>query len=496
MNNKSLNINYILLIIYVCILSCVCTGSSPLLDYMDPDSQNFWLIGRSMAAGQIAYVDIFDHKGPYIFFINALGALISSNSTIGLFILEIIANSVSIVMAFKLSNIILNDDKKSILSAMAYIGISFNYFTYVTGNLTETWTMCFQLITLYCIVKYYYSENIEHPPVYMFVHGLTACIVGFMRPNNAGMWFPFAIILAYRLFKNKRYINFFKNLLALVLGVIVGVVPLTIYGVKYNCFEEIWFGTFEANYIYSVNNKNTNNILNFLKTFVTKPAFIIIVLCIISLIIVAKNLKERDLKITYILMFLTTLVFMNLSLRCDGQYYHLNMVFVLPLVISFFNNFGDKIKVYLWICAIVFATLVVNLQLIKQITKYGNYHYYHESALEMKEIMDENPGDKVMVTGCNSVFYNVTNTLPHIKYFIIYGYGLSQGVFDEPTIQQANSIISCENDYVITLYKDEDRSIIYNLEELDSSICETLNSNYEEVFVNDEINLVMYSKRR
>lgn len=500
MNNSKLRIdwkNIIFLVLNACIMSLVCVGSSPILDYMDPDSQNFWLIGRSMVSGQIAYVDIFDHKGPYIFFINAIGALFNKNFEIGLFILECIAYSTAIIMVYKIAQYFVVSKKNAALSAMAYLGISFNFFTFVTGNLTETWTMPFQLITIYLIVKYYFDENntIEHPPIYMFIHGLCACIVGFMRPNNAGMWIPFAIVLAWRLFKHKKTTNFFKNLGMLVLGVFTGSLPLLIYGFYYDCMEEMWYGTFLANVQYSSNNAGRYGVIQFLKNFVTEPAFIIIIFCIVSSILVIKYVKNKYVVVSYLSMFATTLVFMNLSLRCDGQYYHLSMIFIMPLLFAFFNKLGDKIKLYFWITIIICGTLISNLQLIKQITKYGYFHYFYESAVDMREIMEEVPGDKVLVTGCNSVFYNVTHTIPHIKYFITYGYGLDYNVFPDATNQQVESVCSGENDYLMITFCDEEKKIIYGQEDIDIKIIECLTNQYEIVYENDDINLVMYRKK-
>lgn len=49
-------------------------STSPLYpNYWGSDSAQFQTIGMAWASGKIPYRDIFDHKGPFIFWVNMLG---------------------------------------------------------------------------------------------------------------------------------------------------------------------------------------------------------------------------------------------------------------------------------------------------------------------------------------------------------------------------------------------------------------------------------------
>ena len=48
-------------------------STSPLYSDWGYDSAMFQTIGKYWAQGHLPYVELFDHKGPIIFFINALG---------------------------------------------------------------------------------------------------------------------------------------------------------------------------------------------------------------------------------------------------------------------------------------------------------------------------------------------------------------------------------------------------------------------------------------
>ena len=72
-----------------CLALLVATSSLPLY------ATNFWTdtniyftIGRGMTRGLMPYRDLFDHKGPLLFILYALGAAISDTSFIGVFALE------------------------------------------------------------------------------------------------------------------------------------------------------------------------------------------------------------------------------------------------------------------------------------------------------------------------------------------------------------------------------------------------------------------------
>ena len=67
----------------------IATTSSPLYAAnFWTDSNLYFTIGRGMLEGLMPYRDLFDHKGPLIFMLYALGALVSDTSFFGVFLLE------------------------------------------------------------------------------------------------------------------------------------------------------------------------------------------------------------------------------------------------------------------------------------------------------------------------------------------------------------------------------------------------------------------------
>ena len=68
----------------------ICTKSSPLYPFNDwVDSNAFFTMGKGMINGKVLYRDLFEQKGPLLYFIHGLSYLISNKTFLGVFIFEV-----------------------------------------------------------------------------------------------------------------------------------------------------------------------------------------------------------------------------------------------------------------------------------------------------------------------------------------------------------------------------------------------------------------------
>ena len=73
----------------------ICTKSSPLYPMNDwVDVHCFFTVGRGIRHGMIPYLDLYEQKGPLIYFLYALAALISDNSFLGVFLIVVLCFAV------------------------------------------------------------------------------------------------------------------------------------------------------------------------------------------------------------------------------------------------------------------------------------------------------------------------------------------------------------------------------------------------------------------
>ncbi len=68
-----------------------CSKSSPLYPMNDwVDVNCFYTMGKSLLAGKVPYVDLYEQKGPVLYFVYALIALVSPGSYFGVYVLEVV----------------------------------------------------------------------------------------------------------------------------------------------------------------------------------------------------------------------------------------------------------------------------------------------------------------------------------------------------------------------------------------------------------------------
>ena len=80
-----------------------CTKSSPAYPINDwCDANIYFTIGKGMTRGQVVYRDLYDHKGPLLYALHALCALVSFRSFFGVYLMEVLAGAGFLFFSFKL----------------------------------------------------------------------------------------------------------------------------------------------------------------------------------------------------------------------------------------------------------------------------------------------------------------------------------------------------------------------------------------------------------
>ena len=223
--------------------------NTPLNNYYGYDSAFFQLIGKGIANGKIPYIDLYDQKGPMVFYINALGYLLTG-SRLGVFLLQILFMTASLCVVYRLARLWLN-------SSVSF-GILFAYlFLYIgtvqEGNMTEEWSQIFLLLPLYLSLRFLKSGAAvsEHPKRYSFLYGVCFGALLMFRVTNAasvgGLILAF-IILFCREQKAKQLL---VHALLVLLGAAVVIAPFCLYFVRVNAFDEFIHASITHNFSYA-----------------------------------------------------------------------------------------------------------------------------------------------------------------------------------------------------------------------------------------------------
>ena len=119
-------------------------STSPLFYWSYVDSTIFRLLGLTLVRGGKLYVTTLDSKGPVLFFIEALGAWISSGR-LGIFLVQYFFLLVTLFSILLIARLILNN-KFSWIFPILYL--CFYGFAFEGGNLAEEFSLSFIFLSI------------------------------------------------------------------------------------------------------------------------------------------------------------------------------------------------------------------------------------------------------------------------------------------------------------------------------------------------------------
>lgn len=423
---------FIFLVISTTFLYLFSFSTSSLYNYFGFDSAIFMTVGKSIAAGKGLYTEIFDHKGPILFFINALGWKLGAVN--GIFVLQIVNLTAILYIIYKLASLFKNTSQ---YLPLYIIGLfSLLCFTNIEGNQSEEYSLLFLFIPTYFATAYSLNKRDNlHPPLYSLIYGVCFAIIAFNRITNAGAISGIVIGIFIFLLIKREWKNIIENIIYFIGGISIITIPIVLYFSINDSLYEMIYGTFIFNYKYSnaVGSNLTRSLFfvsrNNIFWFALKilPALLLII-CSTIFFIKTKNIKL--ILITYGITILSYVV-VNMGLKAK-HYLTLNTI---PLVLSlilftcivkdiyFKTTFIIKLALSLYIFLMLSYFIYSGRNIINiykdshsdNIEQLGSY-YYIDKELVSKIIKEE---DRNSVFGYNipPAWYIETDMIPPYKYF-------------------------------------------------------------------------------
>ena len=208
---------FVLLAVSVVYTLVWCRDISPLYISKGGDSTIFENMGLAILQGKTPYIDIFDHKGILLYYINALGILIAPHG-IGISLLSIVSTFITLSLWYKLALLFTNEKK-------AYIPIIIGILALTaygdSGNTTEEWSLPFISLILLQTARNLKEGTLPHFSL-GFIAGLFACAVLFLRANNAYLIATCGITLSLYSLLHKRFKVFAIFVITFIIGFALG----------------------------------------------------------------------------------------------------------------------------------------------------------------------------------------------------------------------------------------------------------------------------------
>jgi hypothetical protein len=389
-------------------------------------------IGNAMLGGRELYVDIFDHKGPVLFFLHEAAALLSRNSFIGIYVVEVVA--CFFYLRYSLKTMRLFSSSPLILPLTLLLGVitySSDFFSY--GDSVEEFALPILAHCLYymlCFVKNRHVPNRWRA----FVMGVGLALVFWMKFNLLFFYAGGILVLTFIAWKHEQL----RDLRLVVRWVLVGVATVTApvlgYFAVHGTLPALWESYFMIN-IFSYHGVATNGEPPFWWFKLVKLSIWAVLMIPVVFLRVEKEVKWLVFGTYGVLVF----SFATLTVQF---YYFLTLFPFFPLLITYIRQAKSSTKAYIIMCVVGILAISTNWNVVT--LQNGTFP---TSVLEMAEIINKNESEDSEVLTFSSYdtgIYQHTRHLPPNK-----NYFLSSILDPEIKQEQAELVASGKVKYLV-----------------------------------------------
>ncbi len=299
------------------------------------DASFFTLVGRGILEGKVPYRDFFDLKGPYFFFIEALGQLMA-HDRLGAFLIQIPFAFASLVLIYEICLLFISK-KKAIFIMIVYLWG--NITTLWGGNTLEEFALPLSLACLYIVLRALIKERRtfnDLSSVTMFILGV--CL-GIDVLSKISVGAPVLGIIAAIVYHNLCSRNFkraFMNILYVLLGAAVAALPVIIYFGRNGALSDMLFCVFGLGF-----SRSTNYYESFNLTWELKLSG-----CVCAFIFAILHRDRIKKEIAVMIMAMSAATWLLLHLGTPFYYYFATVYPALVLALIMFLKTYDPIILF------------------------------------------------------------------------------------------------------------------------------------------------------
>ena len=225
-----------------------CSWLSPLNPW--DDANVYMTIGNARLSSRELYVDIFDHKGPVLFFLHEWAAVLSRSSFIGIYFVEIVCCYVYLLYSWKTIrtiNLPLKGKERGGMVFVCLLGIltySSDFFSY--GDSVEEFALPLFAYSLYLMLRF--VEMRETPSrLESIAMGIGVALLFWMKFNLLFFYVGGFLALLYIALKHNQMKELWVVILWATVGFVVVTVPVLMYFIVHGTLDALWVAYFEVN---------------------------------------------------------------------------------------------------------------------------------------------------------------------------------------------------------------------------------------------------------
>ena len=390
------------------------------------DSTIFLYIGKSMNSGLTLYQSLFDHKGPLLFLINAVGLRIGGE--FGVWLLGVASIFISFWFSFK-TCLLFAKRIPSLLAVLSLIPALINCFE--GGNYSEEYALPFISISLFIFTKYF-LDSAAIKKAEIVITGFCLGAVFLLRANMIALWICFCISIFLQLCFKKEGKRLLSFVLLFLSGFLLCLLPFTVYFLFKGCLSDAIYQSLTFNFLYS--GEKGARLLSMAKwvySFLADNYLLLVLLAYLGILFFGKSDSNRP-----VLLHLTNgaFIFLTLVLVCISRrmYLHYFLVFIPCAVIpscyvfqglwqllSQINRKNAAIysTIFLGVllCSLHFRTAYNYVSTCRQMHRASQDDEYKVISRLIQENSQE--GDTIYTHRLNGVLYLTSSRESATKYF-------------------------------------------------------------------------------
>ncbi|KJR41003.1 membrane protein [Candidatus Magnetoovum chiemensis] len=474
------------------LLTLTCFSGFQIINYISEnppfgDSGIFSSISLQMLEGKILYKDVWDHKPPMIFIINAFALLLNGTAIDSVRLIERIMAAFSAFAMFLIIYKVFASAIISFLSTFFFLLIFYHFDVFVSGNHPEEYASIFIVIGVLFIIKARINKNNISP---MFT-ALTGLLFSLACLTKETFLFSLAPWSAYLMLGKGEKGRLRTHILAFLIGLIIPISLLSLYFIANGAFYD-WIDTTSFNFYYVKLFQHNNSLIyaltNNLNVLLSKVILKTVIGAVFFFAGLVSILDRKFVKTYYwfplaaVSAFLMEFAATALSGRQFGHYYmQISASFIMisscgaAFCLYYFNRL-EVSKLFLFL----FAVIVIFFFDINPVRQYIKWISLSASAADKTAIgqyitKTSAEGDLIWVSGCVlSVVYLETKRLSAAKYVCLEDYYLIDTLFSskEDKINTVKEQLMRNRPKIIIV---DDRHILEKI-----NIMKWINDEYEE----------------
>ncbi len=407
----------------------ICSKSSPLYPFNDWGDANCYLtVGKAMLEGVVPYRDLVEQKGPLLYMLHAVAALISNNTFLGVYVIEIIASTMFLFLCLKTIHLYTN--KPSWIWLPVIAGIVYSSTCFSHGDSAEEFCLPLLAYCLYCGLKSI-EKNTSITNIEGFLIGITSACVLWIKFTMLGFYFGWFIAYAIIQIHKKRTKTLWKTIVSIVFGVATTSLSILTYFALNDALNDLWQVYFYNNlFLYSnIDTETTGSIFlnlrtGMLHTIITNGASL-------SLFIISMLFCIKQKQTTKIIFLLSSFIGLFVLVYIGGRgyiYYSLCLSVFVPagaaeiqvLLNKILENCKIKNTYSYVLSAVLLCVSVFAAYSASDNTYMLKYEKNDLPQYQFAEIINKQENPTLLNYGfLDGGYYTTTRIIPSCKYFCL-----------------------------------------------------------------------------